>query len=234
MIAPVRSMTVNAEGLSLDDFVPDAPAARSREPASDIAAHDLIDGVAVTPLIVNSDARVAHRAAHGPAWTLRADRSCLSGDRVARLLPRVDLSSPPVRPSCDRQRALRGRPLRYPAGQSDQRPAQCLRSRGRTAGAAAHSALRQPPDPGLRSARSGQVPAERRRSADSVPFPMTGGPGFSIVLATYGRGRHIAPTIASVLGQTIADFELIVVGDGCSDDTQAAVADDDQFEVRDR
>jgi glycosyltransferase involved in cell wall biosynthesis len=53
---------------------------------------------------------------------------------------------------------------------------------------------------------------------------MTGGPGFSIVLATYGRGRHIAPTIASVLGQTIADFELIVVGDGCSDDTQAAVA----------
>ena len=53
---------------------------------------------------------------------------------------------------------------------------------------------------------------------------MTDRLSFSIVLATYGRGRHIRPTIESVLDQTVAAFELIVVGDGCDDDTQATVA----------
>lgn len=48
-------------------------------------------------------------------------------------------------------------------------------------------------------------------------------PFFSIVLATYGRGRYIAPTIESVLRQTFSRFELIVVGDGCSDATEAVV-----------
>src|SRR5690348_7129616 len=48
-------------------------------------------------------------------------------------------------------------------------------------------------------------------------------PRFSIVLATYGRGRFIEPTIESVLGQTCTDFELIVVGDGCADETEAIV-----------
>jgi glycosyltransferase involved in cell wall biosynthesis len=52
---------------------------------------------------------------------------------------------------------------------------------------------------------------------------MTENPFFSIVLPTYGRGRHIKPTIESVLGQTFGDFELIVVGDGCVDDTETAV-----------
>jgi len=48
-------------------------------------------------------------------------------------------------------------------------------------------------------------------------------PFFSIVLPTYARGDHIKPTIASLLSQTYGDFELIVVGDGCTDDTEAAV-----------
>jgi glycosyltransferase involved in cell wall biosynthesis len=48
-------------------------------------------------------------------------------------------------------------------------------------------------------------------------------PFLSIVLPTYGRGRHIKPTIESVLGQSFGDFELIVVGDGCVDDTETAV-----------
>jgi glycosyltransferase involved in cell wall biosynthesis len=52
---------------------------------------------------------------------------------------------------------------------------------------------------------------------------MNENPFFSIVLPTYGRGRHIKPTIESVLGQSFGDFELIVVGDGCADDTEAAV-----------
>lgn len=52
---------------------------------------------------------------------------------------------------------------------------------------------------------------------------MSDDPYFSIVLATYGRGRRIVPTIESVLGQSFAAFELIVVGDGCDDDTEDAV-----------
>jgi glycosyltransferase involved in cell wall biosynthesis len=48
-------------------------------------------------------------------------------------------------------------------------------------------------------------------------------PFFSIVLPTYGRGRHIKPSIESVLGQSFRNFELIVVGDGCMDDTETVV-----------
>ena len=48
-------------------------------------------------------------------------------------------------------------------------------------------------------------------------------PRYSVVLATYGRGRCIAPTIESVLRQTCRDFELIVVGDGCNDETEEVV-----------
>ena len=48
-------------------------------------------------------------------------------------------------------------------------------------------------------------------------------PFFSVVLSTYGRGRHIRPTIESVLAQTFQNYELIVVGDGCSDETESIV-----------
>jgi glycosyltransferase involved in cell wall biosynthesis len=52
-------------------------------------------------------------------------------------------------------------------------------------------------------------------------------PFFSIILPTYGRGEHIRPTIQCVLRQTFSDFELIVVGDGCRDETAQVV---DSFE----
>lgn len=52
---------------------------------------------------------------------------------------------------------------------------------------------------------------------------MTAKPYFSVVLATYARGEHIRPTIESVLRQTCSDFELIVVGDGCWDETAEVV-----------
>src|SRR5262245_55301808 len=48
-------------------------------------------------------------------------------------------------------------------------------------------------------------------------------PLFSVVLTTYGRGKYIAPTLKSVLGQTCTDFEIIVVGDGCADETAELV-----------
>ena len=48
-------------------------------------------------------------------------------------------------------------------------------------------------------------------------------PLFSVVIATYGRGEHIRPTIELALRQTCSDFELLVVGDGCTDETEAVV-----------
>ena len=42
-------------------------------------------------------------------------------------------------------------------------------------------------------------------------------PLFSVVVATFDRGAHILPTLYSALEQSFRDFEIIVVGDGCSD-----------------
>src|SRR5262245_24818200 len=65
--------------------------------------------------------------------------------------------------------------------------------------------------------------ASIRTASESRSASMGEAPFFSIVLSTYGRGRHVRPTIMSVLAQSCADFELIVVGDGGSDETKATV-----------
>jgi glycosyltransferase involved in cell wall biosynthesis len=57
-------------------------------------------------------------------------------------------------------------------------------------------------------------------------------PLFSVVIATYGRGEHIRPTIESALRQTCSDFELLVVGDGCTDETEAVVRSYDSAKIR--
>ena len=44
-------------------------------------------------------------------------------------------------------------------------------------------------------------------------------PFFTIVVATFNRGQHIVPTIEAALEQTFTDFELLVIGDGVTDDT---------------
>lgn len=49
------------------------------------------------------------------------------------------------------------------------------------------------------------------------------GPQLSVVMATYRRGRHILPSIRSVLGQSFDGWELIVAGDGCTDETEEIV-----------
>ena len=52
---------------------------------------------------------------------------------------------------------------------------------------------------------------------------MAAHPRVSIICPTYNRSAAIAPTIESVILQTVSDWELIVVGDGCTDDTLACV-----------
>jgi glycosyltransferase involved in cell wall biosynthesis len=49
-------------------------------------------------------------------------------------------------------------------------------------------------------------------------------PAISVVTATYNRSRWLACAIESALKQTFQDWELIVVGDACTDDTAEVVA----------
>ncbi|EKD71896.1 MAG: glycosyl transferase family 2 [uncultured bacterium] len=48
-------------------------------------------------------------------------------------------------------------------------------------------------------------------------------PIISIVMATYNRSNIISYAIESVLSQTITNWELIIVGDGCTDETEQVI-----------
>jgi len=49
-------------------------------------------------------------------------------------------------------------------------------------------------------------------------------PAVSVIIPTYNRAYCLARAVTSVLGQSFADFELIVVDDGSTDDTAAVLA----------
>jgi len=49
-------------------------------------------------------------------------------------------------------------------------------------------------------------------------------PLLSVVVATYNRSNALRYTIESVLGSSLRDFELLVIGDACTDDTAEVVA----------
>jgi hypothetical protein len=88
---------------------------------------------------------------------------------------------------------------------------------------------------GTRSHRGG-TPPRRLRRGNAAPVPGLvfhrrrichdedmAGPATSVVIATYNRSRALRCAIESVLRQTFTDWELIVVGDGCTDDTAEVV-----------
>jgi glycosyltransferase involved in cell wall biosynthesis len=48
-------------------------------------------------------------------------------------------------------------------------------------------------------------------------------PRVTVIIPTYNWSSVLPFSIASVLGQTFADFELLVIGDACSDDSEEVV-----------
>jgi hypothetical protein len=57
-------------------------------------------------------------------------------------------------------------------------------------------------------------------------------PRVSVLIATYNWSAVLPFSIGSVLAQTFGDFELLVIGDGCTDDSAAVVAAIDDPRVR--
>ena len=45
-------------------------------------------------------------------------------------------------------------------------------------------------------------------------------PFFSIVLPTYNRSKFIGKAIESVIGQSFTNFELLIIDDGSTDNTE--------------
>lgn len=54
---------------------------------------------------------------------------------------------------------------------------------------------------------------------------MTPAPAVTVLIATYNSSDTLRCAVESVLWQTWRDFELWVIGDGCTDDSAAVVAD---------
>lgn len=61
---------------------------------------------------------------------------------------------------------------------------------------------------------------------------MPNAPLISVLLPTHNRSKVLGLAIESVLRQSVAELELLVVGDGCTDDTAAVVGSFDDSRIK--
>src|SRR6185437_6930430 len=67
-------------------------------------------------------------------------------------------------------------------------------------------------------------PVRPRRARGARPVPLVvNHPRVTVVIATYNWATVLPYSIGSVLDQTFTDFELLVVGEGCTDESDAVV-----------
>src|SRR5437764_794116 len=57
-------------------------------------------------------------------------------------------------------------------------------------------------------------------------------PSVSVIIATYNWSAALKCAIRSVLDQTLQDFELLIVGDACTDDTEQVVRSFDDARIK--
>ena len=48
-------------------------------------------------------------------------------------------------------------------------------------------------------------------------------PYFSIIIPVFNKEMFVAKTIKSVLSQTFSDFEIIIINDGSTDESEAEI-----------
>ena len=65
-----------------------------------------------------------------------------------------------------------------------------------------------------------------------VGSPLMERPKFSVLLPTHNRADVVGASIASILNQIFQDFEILVVGDGCTDETADVIASFDDQRIR--
>lgn len=125
---------------------------------------------------------------------------------------------PPRDPIIERLLALRGRLLTGDVGGARAEVDAWLRALGHADEPAAAPPEPAPAPPALPAAAPPPVeapPSPPPAAAPGAPPP----PRFSILMCAYNRAALIGEALASALGQTFEDFELIVVDDGSTDAT---------------
>ncbi len=61
---------------------------------------------------------------------------------------------------------------------------------------------------------------------------MSSTPAVTVLMPAYNAGRYIGEAVRSVLGQTFADFEFLIINDGSTDDTAAILASETDPRIR--